>query len=124
MKFKSSILKKALAFLLLVLVSSMFQFCKSSKAVTTNSKEIVISYIKNIAPIIERSCSPCHFPENGKKKWLNTYDAVKNNIEDILTRVQLPATDEKFMPFRNKKPALTEEEVALFKKWVAQKMAE
>ncbi len=124
MKFKSSILKKAISFLLLVFLTLVFQFCKSSKTVTMNSKEIVISYTKNIAPIIERSCSPCHFPENGKKKWLDNYDAVKNNIEDVLTRVQLPATDDKFMPFRNKRQALTVEEVALFKKWVAQKMAE
>lgn len=124
MKFKSSILKKAISFLLLVFIASLFQFCKSSKGATSNSKEIKISYVKSIAPIIERSCSPCHFPEKGKKKWLNTYDAVKSNIEDMLTRVQLNMTDDKYMPFKSKKPALTEEEITLLKKWVAQNMAE
>ena len=114
------ILKRILISILLIFAFSTLQFCKSSKNAT--SKKNVISYTQNIAPIMERSCTPCHFPEEGKKKMLNTFDAVKENINDILRRVQLAETDKEYMPFKSKKPALTIEEIDLLKGWVSQKM--
>lgn len=82
----------------------------------------MVSYATDIAPIITRSCSPCHFPAEGKKEPLNTYEAVKDHVSDILTRVQLPVTDMKYMPFKGKKAPLTEAEIQLMKDWVALKM--
>lgn len=124
MKAKPSILKNALSLFLLIFIMSIMQFCKSSKNVTTNTNEIVVSYTQNIAPLLAKSCTPCHFPERGKKKMLNTFGAVKDNIDEILMRVQLPESEKKYMPFRSKKPALTKEEIDLLKKWVSQRMAE
>lgn len=114
------ILKRIAISFLFILAFTTLQFCKSSQKAT--SKKNVISYTQNIAPIIENSCTPCHFPEQGKKKMLNTYDAVKENIEDILRRVQLADTDKEFMPFKSKKPALSNEQIELLKGWVKQKM--
>ena len=68
------------------------------------------------------SCSPCHFPETGKKKLLDTYEATAKNIVDILERVQLPIDHEGYMPFKSKKPALTDREIAILKKWQEDKM--
>lgn len=52
------------------------------------------------------SCSPCHFPESGKVKPLDTYEATAKNIDDILSRVQLPIDHEGYMPFKKAKSLL------------------
>jgi hypothetical protein len=41
---------------------------------------------------------------------------------DILERVMLPVTDIKYMPFKEKKPAWTQEEITTFKNWMRQGM--
>ena len=123
MQTTTKIFKKLVILVLMIFIFSTFQFCKSSKSATQNKNEILVSYTQNIAPLLERSCTPCHFPEKGKKKMLNTFDTVKENIDDILTRVQLPVTNEDYMPFKSKKPALTIDEINLLKTWVNQKMA-
>lgn len=86
--------------------------------------ETMISYNADLQPLILRSCSPCHFPEKGRVKFLDTYSSIRNNIAEILVRVQLPAHDEKFMPYLSKKQALSSDEIGLIKTWVAQKMPE
>ena len=118
----AKILKRIVFSFLFILAFSTLQFCKSSQKATTKKSEPIISYSQNIAPILERSCTPCHFPEQGKKKMLNTYDAVKENIDDILRRVQLDVSDKEYMPFKSKKPALSKEEIDVLNGWVKQKM--
>lgn len=108
-------------FMLLLLAFSL-QFCKTSQKAIAKASIPMVTYAKDISPIISRSCSPCHFPETGKLKWLNTYEAARDNIVEILKRVQLNANDEGFMPFKHKKPGLTDGEIKLFKDWMAQKM--
>lgn len=118
----TKILKKIVFAIFLIFIFSTLQFCKSSKKATSKKNEISVTYTQNIAPLLERSCTPCHFPDKGRKKMLNTFEAVKENIDDILRRVQLPETDKDYMPFKSKKPALTAEEIDLLKTWVNQKM--
>jgi len=98
--------------------------CKSSKNATSanSSTETQVSYEADILPLMQRSCTPCHFPENGKKIMLNTLQTTRVNIDDIMARIQLPSDNDKFMPFKSKKPALTQEEIAIFKKWIDQRM--
>lgn len=79
-----------------------------------------VSYAGDIAPILVRSCSPCHYPsQQGKKESFETYAAARQHIDAMIVRVMLPETDARFMPFKNKKPALTEAEIALLKNWAA-----
>ncbi|MBD0823668.1 hypothetical protein [Aestuariibaculum marinum] len=111
---------KVASLILIGFVIFTFQFCKSSKETTVKKENVTVSYSQHIAPVMERSCTPCHFPEKGKKKFLDTYGAVKNNIEDIITRVELPVSEKKYMPFKSKKPALTSEEIAMLKQWVVE----
>jgi len=107
---------------------SYFQSCKTAQApvVSLDAKkippELLVSYEKDIRPIMLASCTPCHFPEQGQKKMLDTYAATKSEATAIIERVLLPADDIKFMPFKSKKPALTTEEIKLLKDWVTQGM--
>ena len=71
--------------------------------------------------MVER-CTPCHFPQEGKKKMLDTFAATKTEANEIITRIEMSPDEIKFMPFKNKKPALTKEEIQLFKEWVKQGM--
>ncbi|MEN2282912.1 hypothetical protein AAGF08_12290 [Algoriphagus sp. SE2] len=100
----------------------IYQSCTSTKKATTSSLSEV-TYDKDIKPIMIASCTPCHFPEEGKKKYLDTYNSVASNIDDIIKRIKLPQDNEDFMPFKLKKPALTEEEIALFEEWKKNGMA-
>lgn len=105
----------------------LFQFCKpsqlSTNSPTATTASVTVFYEKDIKPIMVASCTPCHFPEQGKKKMLDTYASTKENIEEIIKRLELPTTDEGFMPFRSKRPPLTADQVKLFQDWVKQGMA-
>lgn len=87
---------------------------KKSAAVTTVPS---YTYVSDVAPIIQARCTPCHFPETGKKKFLDTHEAVSSTIDDILYRVQLPHDNPKFMPFKNKKEPLSDSLVMVLKVW-------
>ena len=117
---------KKLKFALLILPFSLVLMnCNSTKKGAEYIKaEEKLTYSKDIKPIIENSCTPCHIPPQGRKEPLENYDHVKANIGVILERVQLPKDNRKFMPPVNKKPALTTDQVALLVKWQQQNMAE
>lgn len=101
----------------------IYQSCTSTKkAASTNLA--AVSYEKDIKPIMIASCTPCHFPDEGKKKYLDTYNSVSSNIDDIIERVKMPQDQKGFMPFQLKKPALTAEEIALLEEWKESGMAE
>lgn len=99
----------------------VFQNCSSGKK-ASKSKVAVVSFEKDVLPIMQASCTPCHFPPDGKKAALNTYDAVKMHISDVIARVKVPVTDPKYMPFKSKKPALTTEQIGLLEEWQKQNM--
>jgi hypothetical protein len=78
----------------------------------------MVSYASQIAPIVERSCSPCHYPQKeGRKAPLDTYDALKREFSEVIERVQLSDDNVKFMPFKHKRESLSEEEIELLKNW-------
>jgi hypothetical protein len=118
-------------YLFLIIFSSLFfQFCKSSQATLIEKTESIeeksqlVSFESDLLPIMKRSCTPCHFPERGKVKMLNTYEATAESINYILYRVELPTDDEEYMPFKSKRQALSAEEIQLFKDWKSQGMGE
>lgn len=128
MKYKQTSMSKTLFLLLMLSVPITLQFCTSgriAKGIKEDKKaEPGISYSKHILPIMTEKCTPCHFPDRGRKKMLNTYEATRDNIEDILYRVQLPVNHEDYMPFKSKREPLTVAEINLIKDWVAQEMNE
>ncbi|RXK59924.1 hypothetical protein ESA94_12810 [Lacibacter luteus] len=97
----------------------IFSCSRKSAATSSVSKKVSASaamYESSVKPLIALRCSPCHMPaEGGKKKPLDSYDSVKVLAADMLHRVELNPGERGFMPF--KKPKLTSEEIAVFKKW-------
>ncbi len=100
----------------------ILQNCSSSKKTGKSMKPAVVSFEKDIMPILQASCTPCHFPPGGKKEPLNSYDAVKNHFTDMIIRVKLPQTDNKFMPWKSKKPALSDSLIKVLEQWEKQSM--
>lgn len=99
-----------------VFIAVLFlQNCKSAQ--NTYTAPVTFTYTKDVAPIMQTSCTPCHFPPEGKKEALNSYETVKNNIAEIIHSVQLPKDNHDFMPFKSKKPPLTESQIATLVTW-------
>lgn len=85
--------------------------------------EGAVSYQQTVAPIIKQHCSPCHFPARGRAEMLNSYSAVRAQIGDILHRVQLDEDHPDYMPFKQKRPALSTTQIALIYQWRAEGFA-
>lgn len=116
-------MKKLFTITTLMLSAFLFQYCSSSKK-TASAAATTLSFNKDVMPIMQESCSPCHFPPDGNKEPLNTLESVKTNIDHVIERVKLPKEDRRFMPMMSKKPALTTEQIALLEKWKAEGMPE
>jgi uncharacterized membrane protein len=116
--------KLKLTFLILSFSIVLINCNSTKKGSEYTAVEKKLSYNKDIKPIIENSCTPCHIPPQGKKEPLENYVHVKENIATIIERVKLPKEDKKFMPPRNKKPALNDSLVAVLVKWQQQDMPE
>lgn len=99
----------------LIFSTATLMGCKTRK---TTSLTPLVTYTDHVRPLMLRSCTPCHFPENGRKKMLDTYEAAAENIKDILHRVSLPKDHKDFMPFKNKREPLTPDEIDLIQLWV------
>src|SRR6476619_1528476 len=102
-------MKKLLAFAFL-LTGILFQYCSESK-----KSAPAITYNNHVQSIINTSCSPCHIPPGGNKKPLNSYTAVKDNIDDIISRIEKNPTDRGFMPFKH--PKLPDSTIQVFVQW-------
>lgn len=115
-------MKKVVLFSLLAVVVTAFQFCHSSKKAQGSATVAKVSYASNVQPIIQGNCSPCHIAGQGRAKALNSYDAAKTNIDDILSRVKRNPEDKGFMPMRH--PKLSGETIAVLENWKASGLAE
>ncbi len=117
-------MRKTVIILLPALALITLQNCGPSKNVTKPSATATVFYQKDIVPMLKTSCTPCHFPPDGKVEALDNYTAVKKHIDEIIERVKLPQSDIKFMPYKMKKPAFTEAEINTLVKWKEENMAE
>lgn len=108
---------------LIFLLTSLLtlSYCTTSKTAMNardqNKKMPTYTYTTDIAPIMQARCTPCHFPDGGKKKFLDTHAAVTTHIDDILYRIQLPADSIRFMPFKSKKEPLSDSLIQVFIAW-------
>ena len=110
---------KRFALLFLLASIMVLPFCTTSKNASGHKKmkAPTYSYDMDIAPIMLAHCSPCHFPPQGQKLPLNSYTAVHDHIDEILTRTQLPQDNIKFMPFKQKKEPLSDSLIMVIKTW-------
>lgn len=112
-------MKKILLILLLV-VGVLFQFCSSAKKAQAAVPKV--TYTANVQPLITNNCSPCHIPPKGNKLALNTYEAAKANVEDMLVRMQKNPDEKGFMPFKH--PKLSDSTINAFVQWKADGLQE
>lgn len=100
--------------LLTVTAALTLSFCTTTKKAV--SDDAMYSYAEDIGPMIEHYCTPCHFPDGGKLKFLDTHKSIRKNIDDIIYRVSLPVGEDGFMPAGGE-VALTDDQIQLLKDW-------
>ena len=107
---------KRFTLLALIIVSvTVFSYCSSSKK---TAKVPLLTYETNIQQLVTEKCSPCHIPSKGGNKLpLDSYDAVKNNIDSVIGRITRMPGEKGFMPF--KRPKLSDSTILVFKQWKA-----
>jgi hypothetical protein len=106
-------MKKLLMPVLFFATVVIFEFCSGSKKAQKSVP--IMTYSANVQSVVTGSCSPCHIGAGAKQKKLDSYDAVKTNIDEILRRVQLNPTDKGFMPFKH--PKLSDSTIQVLVSW-------
>lgn len=107
-------MKKALLLVLFFATIVIFEFCSSSRK-ATKPAVTKTQYTSDIQNIVATNCSPCHVGPGAKQKRLDSYDAAKNNIDNMIHRIQLNPTDKGFMPFKH--PKLSDSTIQVFVNW-------
>jgi len=106
---------------MIVLAGMVFTYCTGTKKAAA-SKQPKITYMADVAPLVSTHCTPCHFPPKGNKKPLNSYTAVKDEIDEVIERIQKNPADRGFMPMKH--PKLSDSTINVFVQWKATGMAE
>lgn len=107
-------MKKYIILILIAVIVVVACSRKSTPAVPVPK----ITYKTNLIPILQSSCSPCHFPsQGGRVASFASYDAAKIHIGQMIARVQLDSANPKFMPFKHKRPSLTVAQIDTLKRW-------
>jgi hypothetical protein len=107
---------KKLCISIFVILGFVFTYCSSGKK-AASAKQPKITYMSDIAPLVTTHCTPCHFPPKGNKKPLNTFAAVRDDIDDIIVRIQKNPTERGFMPMKH--PKLSDSTINVFVQWKA-----
>ena len=102
---------------------------KTTPTATTTTTEpdapklMATTFSGEVHPLILSKCVPCHIPSKGGfKANFETYESAKKYGPDMVTRIEMNPGDKGFMPFKHDK--LSVDEIAVFKKWVADGMQE
>src|ERR1700730_927389 len=75
---------------------------KTTSATTTTVETSKLKYETNMQTVIVANCSPCHIPSKGGfKKALDSYASVRDNIDDMIRRIEMHPGDRGFMPFKH-----------------------
>lgn len=77
----------------------------------------LVTYNKDVKPIIEANCIICHSPGGAAsfQPW-TSYNQVKNNIDKIIDRINRPVGDPQKMPQGG---SLSPSQITIITKWKA-----
>jgi hypothetical protein len=109
-------MKKAYT-LSLIAIAIVFQYCATKQIASKPALVSKVTYVSDVEPLLVKNCSPCHFPPTGKKEPLNTYLAVKTEIDEILESIKKNPGEKGFMPVKHDK--LSDSTIAVFDMWKA-----
>ena len=99
----------------LAILSMVLTYCSASKKAAKTPPKT--TYTSAVAGVLGEKCAPCHIPsKGGNKKPYDNYANVKNDIDEIIKRIELNPTDRGFMPFK-KPQQLAADTIAIFKKF-------
>ena len=121
-------MKKYFVTIAIIFGAFLFQFCSSTKKVTATDEGASIKigpktmYLTDVKPLLAEKCTPCHFPPNGRKKPLDTYESAKENIDEIISRIEKNPDERGFMPFKHAR--LSDSVILVFKQWKLDGLAE
>ena len=108
-------MKKIIFALPVLAVSLIFMNCHSSRKATA-SAPAASSFQKDLLPVIQQNCSPCHIPDKGgNKKAYDNFANVHSDIDEMIRRIELHPGERGFMPFRRQR--LEDSTIMVFKKW-------
>lgn len=112
-------MKKSIFIVTIVLATFALQNCNTAKKSATTSPVAnpTFTYSRDILPIVNMHCSPCHTGPTSKEVHLNQYDVAVKEVNDMIHMTSLSPDSPKFMPFKHKKPALSTEQIDMLKKW-------
>jgi uncharacterized membrane protein len=115
-------MKTKLFILTALLAVVIFNACNKDE----DSSAGKVTFNKDVKPIFEAKCSPCHLPgavgdSASINKW-NNYTTAKNHIDTILIAVKLNPGESGFMPYNRTK--LPSETIAVLDQWLADGLLE
>lgn len=115
-------MKKMMCIISLALVSIA---CESRTYEEISDKTPVaelVTYNKDVKPIIEANCIICHSPGGAAsfQPW-TSYNQVKNNIDNIINRISRPVGDPQKMPQGG---SLSPVQIEIITKWKADGLTE
>lgn len=114
-------MKKIFVVSSVVISAFILSNCSASKKASSSATKS--TFENNVSMVIMSHCSPCHIPaKGGNKKPFDNFASVKENIDDIIRRIELNPGERGFMPF--KKAKLNDSTIAVFKQWKEDGMLE
>src|SRR5438128_3051816 len=104
------------------LLSTSLSAQRAGAGPTTSQRQV--TFTKDIAPILQRSCQNCHRPDSVAPMSLTTYDAARPWARSIKQKVSQREMPPWFIDRRigiqkfKEDPSLSDDEIALIVKWV------
>ncbi|WP_207532050.1 c-type cytochrome [Desertivirga arenae] len=95
--------------------SFLLQLCTTKKKAQNATVATKVTYVTDIQPLVVKHCSPCHIPPQGKKEPLNTYAAMKAEIDNVIESIKKNPGEHGFMPARRAK--LSDSTILVFENW-------
>jgi hypothetical protein len=108
---------KLLVFILILLnISSCSKNSITNSELTPEEASKVVTFNKNIKPLLTDKCSPCHTDKGERVNKYVEYNTAKTLLTGIMGRVTRASNDPLLMPQGG--PRLSQAQIDLLNKWI------